>query len=257
MIGGEEYWEWNFSATSGTGDTISSLTPNNYYAARLIWETAVAEMQALGFSDAIGSGDYPLIIAPFGHTGDVSVWRAHYDLGFRLTRCHLRSVHTPPDTNPASFLWAVEGMHFANNYSVDMSTQFDAQFGLYHPSFASRSAVGAHNLDLGGDISSLWATDRPTAARRAYRRAIGLATHQLLRCALVRGVMMAHPHMLMTWADPNDPTRPFDPNDPDSRINFLLEIAWNMERVVNVLSPYLKWGTVLEYIEARERVVGG
>ncbi|MDW8106214.1 MAG: hypothetical protein RMK45_01910 [Armatimonadota bacterium] len=254
-IQGETYWEWGFSATSGTGEVIGSLTPNNYHAARLLWETAVAEMQALGFPDGIGGGRYPLIISPGGYTGDVPVWQAQYDLGFRLTRCNLRSVHTPPDTNPASLLLAREGMHFALGLDVDMSVQYDAQFGLYHPDYASRTAVGKWNLDIGGDITGLWNSDRAVAAQRAYRRAIGMATHTLLRAVLCYGVMMAHPYNLMTWADPNDPTRPFDPNDPNSRINFLLEIAWNMEKVVAVLSPYLKWGDVLEYLAARERVV--
>ncbi|MCX7993193.1 MAG: hypothetical protein N2651_05945, partial [Fimbriimonadales bacterium] len=176
--------------------------------------------------------------------------------GFRLTRCLRRSAHTPADTTPASFLYPMERMHFASSPTVDMSTQFDAQFGLYHASWSSRSAVGAWNLDIGGDITGIWDSERPTASRRAYRRAIGWATHQLMRSSLLYGLMMAHPYNLMTWADPNDPTRPFDPSDPDSRINFLLEIAWNIERVVNALSPYLKWGTVLEYVAARERVIG-
>lgn len=254
ILNGELYYEWGFSATSGTSDTIVSLTPNNYHAARLIWETAVAEMRVLGFPDAVGNGNYPMIITPFGHTGDVSVWRAQYDLGYRLTRSDLRSVHTPADTNPASSLWTHEGMHFATGVAIDMSTQFDANFGLYHPSYATRTAVGSQNLDISNDILGIWNSDRPTASRRAYRRAIGWATHQCLRTLTLHSTLMAHPYNLMTWADPNDPTRPFDPNDPDSRINFLLEIAWNMEKVVNVLSPYLKWGTVREFVQLRERV---
>jgi len=256
IIDGERYYEWNFSAASGTGTTISSITPNNIYAARLMWETAVAEMRALGFPDAHGGEENRLLISPNGFTGDVPVWRALREIGYQAVRMSpRRSVHTPPDTNPVSFVRAFEGLHFLGTLHMDFAQSFDITLGLFYPGYPNHSAVGYYGADVSGDVSDIWNTDRPTAARRAYRRIIGAVSNLWLQSVFGERVMMTHPNVCLGWADPADPTRPFDPNDPRVSINFLLEVAWNMEKIVNVLYPYLKFGTVKEYVAMRERVL--
>lgn len=257
LVDGETYYEWGFT-TSGTGATLSSITPNNPYAARLVWETAVAEMRTYGFPDAHGGNDYRLMISPNNFVGDVATWRVIRELGYQALRCHPpRSVHSLPDTNPAPWHRIFDGLHLLSSRAgLDPASIFEITMGLYYPSYETRTASGKWGLDLSGDISTLWNTDRPTAGRRAYRRAIAAATEAWLTMARGATAPMAHPNVIIGWADPANPTRPIDFDDPDLRINFLLELAWNMEQVVRVLYPYLKWGTVQEYVAARERVMG-
>lgn len=259
FIDGERYYEWGFT-TSGATDTISNINPNNLYGARVLWEAVQAEMRALGFPDLATHPDYALLIAPGGMTGDPSLWRALRERGVRAIRANLpRGAYGPPfDSNPV--LWGFpyatrDEIHFFLNADLDASAQYDSNFGLYHPTYASRTPVGRFGLEASGDISSLWNTDRPTASQRAYRRAICVLTDRWFLCAGLTHALMTHPYNWMTWADPANPTRPFDKNDPDSRINFLLELAWNMERIVAVLSPYLKFGSVSDAIALRERVM--
>ncbi|MCS7272757.1 MAG: hypothetical protein NZ550_01235 [Fimbriimonadales bacterium] len=259
-IGGERYWEWGFT-TSGTGTTLSTITPNNLYAARLMWESAVVEMLALGFPDAHGGNDYRLMISPNNFTGDVPTWRAIRELGYQAVRCHLpRSVHTPPDTNPAPWHGIVEGLHLLSTIGVDGTGVFELTLGLFYAGYPNHTAVGFFGLDVNGDITQQWASNRVVAAQRAYRRYVAMATEYWLQSAFGTIAVMAHPNVILGWADPNDPVRPFDPADPrvgGPSINFLLELAWNMEKVVAVLAPYLKWGTVREYVALRERVLSG
>ncbi|MDM7461542.1 MAG: hypothetical protein P3X24_007855, partial [bacterium] len=108
---------------------------------------------------------------------------------------------------------------------------------------------------LSNDISGVWATDPVQAGMRAYRRYVGMATERWLRgvCTL-DSLNIAHPPSMLSWADPADPVRPIDWNDPALRINFLLELAWNLERVVRVLDGYVRFGTVREYVRLRERI---
>lgn len=254
-MGGERYFEWGMS-TSGTGTTIPSITPNNPYAARLIFESAVAEMKAYGFPDAHGGEDYRFMISPNNFIGDVSTWRAIREIGYQVLRGNPpRTIHSPPDTNPIPRNRIFEGLHFLNQRAdIDPASIFEITMGLFYPGYETRTATGKWGLNLSSDISSIWNTDRPTAARRAYRRAIGAATENWLVCAWGDAGVMAHPNVIIGWADPTDPIRPFDPTDPMVRINFLLEVAWNMERIVRVLSPFLKFGTVKEFVLLRERL---
>jgi hypothetical protein len=254
-IGGERYYEWGYQ-TSGTGDTIPTFTPNNYHAARLAYETAVAEMRALGFPDAHGSDNYRLMIKPNNRVGDPAEWRALRDIGYQAIRCRpYRNLETPtPDTNPAPPQLQFEGLHFFGTTGrIDATGQYGATLGLYYPGYTTYNPQW---VNVGDDVGSLWNTDRPTAARRAYRRYVASSTESALYQTTGDNLIMIHPCNVLTWADPADPLRPFDPNDPDSRINFLLEVAWNVEKMVGVLYPYLKFGTVKELVALRERVLG-
>ncbi len=84
-----------------------------------------------------------------------------------------------------------------------------------------------------------------------------MATEHLLRgFCLGRALPTARPPAMLSWANIDDPLQPFDPNDPNLRINFLLEVTFNILKVVQVLSDYLFFGSVSDLIKVREKVMG-
>ncbi|MFN4033985.1 MAG: hypothetical protein ACK4ME_10300 [Fimbriimonadales bacterium] len=145
-------------------------------------------------------------------------------------------------------------MHCVNGFNWDRGATTGGTYELYHPTNSS-NAVTVNNLDLSTDITGVWATDPVQAGKRAYRRYVGMATGRWLQglCTL-DGLIVAHPPGMLSWADPAEPLRPIDWSDPNLRINFLLEVAWNLEKVVRVLDGYIRFGTVREYVRLRERM---
>ena len=259
VIDGEVYYELN-APTTGLGASITDLDMRSLHGQRVAWESAVAEMRALGFPDAHGGEDYRLIISPNFLTGGRANWRVLKEIGYQLVRCFLpignSTLSTAEfDVEPVPATGVFEGLHFVDSLDWDCGAATGGTYGLYHATQTTHTATTAQSLDLSSDITGVWNSDRITAAQRAYRRYVGLATERMLRrFTTLTALPVCHPPSILSWADPNDPTRAFAPDTGNNHINFLLEVAWNLEKVVQVLSPYLKWGTVKEFVAMRERV---
>ncbi|MEJ5385778.1 MAG: hypothetical protein WHS44_12970 [Fimbriimonadales bacterium] len=260
IVDGAVYYELN-APTTGNSATIDNLSMRSLHGARIAWESAVAEMHALGFPDAHGTDRYRLIISPNFLTGGPAVWQALQEIGYRMVRCIPpinNSTLSPEESDyitiPPNGIW--DKLHFLGSFNWDCGSATGGTYGLYHPTQTSETAVVINGLDSGGDITSIWSTDPITASLRAYRRYIGMATEHLLRgFCLGRALPVAHPPSMLSWADIADPLKPFDPNDPNRRINFLLEITHNVLKVVKVLSDYLYFGSVSDLIKVREKVM--
>ncbi len=261
IIDGAVYYEIG-APTTGNSTTVSDLSMRSIHGARIAWESAVAEMHALGFPDAHGGENYRLIISPNFLTGGPAVWQALQEIGYRMVRCTLpvnNSTLTPEESDyitiPPYGIW--DKLHFLGSFYWDCGSATGGTYGLYHATRTSHTAVAVHGLDSGGDITSIWSTDPLTASLRAYRRYIGMATEHLLRgFCLGLALPTAHPPAMLSWANIDDPLQPFDPNNPNLRINFLLEVTFNILKVVQVLSDYLFFGSVSDLIKIREKVLG-
>jgi hypothetical protein len=261
QVGDTELVEWDIP-TSGTGTTFD-LPMGNIHAARVIIESEIEEMLALGFSDGY-CGGHKYTNTAANNSGGECYWQALKEFGFRGVRsasaCNkdLNTKRVAPNR-----LW--HGFHLVNDLLLDIYDPAIASFcwGLYHPSAPSGGdAVRSMNLDHSSDISSGWTTN-PALAWRAYRRVLCMTTGRwLATTAVTIGAAYFHPiHNLM----PASPSRVLDRFDGwnilnaanQPHYNHAVELLENMDAVVRLLPEYLYWGTITDVMDHRERVMGG
>jgi len=242
---------------TGSDMVVHEVDMRSVFGAMLAYETAVAEMRFYGFPDAYGAPHGRLMLSPNYISGGPAIWFTLLELGYRAVRCGVpleSGELTPREMNlvPSTRYW--NGLHFLGSVPLDMGTVSAGTWGLYHPTYANYTATGVLNLDVGGDIIRLWDQDPLTARRRAYQRALGRCVMEWLQAAFNFDAVVMHPLPVTSWADPNDPTRPFDAS-LNSRINFLIEYCLQMEQLVRVLSDYVGFGSPMDLIELREKLI--
>jgi len=261
QVGDTELVEWDIP-TSGTGNTFD-LPMGSIHAARIIIESEIEEMLALGFGDGHCAG-HKYTNTAANNSGGECYWQALKEFGFRGVRS-ASACNEPLLTKRvvANRLW--HGFHLIGDMALDIYGAGIASFswGLYHPSAPSGGdAVRFYQLDHSSDISSDWTTN-PALAWRAYRRVLCMATGRwLATTAVTLGGAYFHPiHCLM----PASPSRVLDRFDGwnilnaanQPHYNHAVELLENMDAVVRLLPEYLYWGTITDVMDHRERVMGG
>jgi hypothetical protein len=260
QVGDTELVEWEYT-TSGTGTTFD-LPAGSVHAARIIIESEIEEMLALGFPDGY-CGGHKYTNTASNNSGGECYWQALKEFGFRGVRsasaCNadLNTKRVPPNR-----LW--HGFHLVKEMPLDIYSTAGASFswGLFHPSAPSGGdAVRYLSLDHSNDISSGWTTN-PALAWRAYRRVLCMLTGRWLAAtAVTLGGAYFHPiHCLMPVSLSRVLER-FDgwnilnaANQP--HYNHAVELLENMDAVVRLLPDYLYWGTITDVMDHRERVMG-
>jgi hypothetical protein len=261
QVGDTELVEWDIP-TSGTGTTFD-LPAGSVHAARIIIESEIEEMLALGFGDGYCAGHRYTNTAA-NNSGGECYWQALKEFGFRGVRSasacntNLNTKRVAPNR-----LW--HGFHLVKEMPLDIYGTAGASFswGLYHPSAPSDGdAVRYLNLDHSSDISSGWTTN-PALAWRAYRRVLCQVIGRWLATTAVElGGAYFHPiHCLM----PASPSRVLDRFDGwnilnaanQPHYNHAVELLENMDAVVRLLPDVLYWGTITDVMDHRERVMGG
>jgi len=263
QVGDTELVEWDFTErTSGTSTTID-LPMGSIHAARIIIESEIEEMLALGFGDGYCAGHRYTNTAS-NNSGGECYWQALKEFGFRGVRSasacnsNLNTKRVVPNR-----LW--HGFHLVQEMPLDIYGATTASFswGLFHPSAPSGGdAVRSYQLDHSSDISSGWTTN-PALAWRAYRRVLCMATGRwLATTAVTLGGAYFHPISCLMPAAPNQVLERFDgwnilnaANQP--HYNHAVELLENMDAVVQLLPEYLYWGTITDVMDHRERVMGG
>jgi hypothetical protein len=260
QVGDTELVEWDIP-TSGASDTFD-LPMGDIHAARVIIESEIEEMLALGFPDGYCAG-HKYTNTATNSSGGECYWQALKEFGFRGVRSasacnfNLNTKRVAPNR-----LW--HGFHLVREMTLDIVGALVASFswGLYHPSAPSGGdAVRYLQLDHSSDISSGWMTD-PALAWRAYRRVLCMLTGRWLAAtAITLGGAYIHPIGCLVVAAPNRVLDRFDgwgilnaANQP--HYNHAVELLENMDAVVRLLPEYLYWGTITDVMDHRERVMG-
>ena len=260
QVGDTELVEWDIP-TSGAGNTFD-LPMGSIHAARIIIESEIEEMLALGFPDGYCAG-HKYTNTAANNSGGECYWQALKEFGFRGVRSasacntNLNTKRVAPNR-----LW--HGFHLVNDLLLDIYDPAIASFswGLYHPSAPSGGdAVRFYQVDHSSDISSGWTTN-PALAWRAYRRVLCQAIGRWLSTtAVTLGGAYFHPiHCLM----PASPSRVLDRFDGwnilnaanQPHYNHAVELLENMDAVVRLLPDVLYWGTITDVMDHRERVMG-
>jgi hypothetical protein len=260
QVGDTELVEWD-TPTSGTGTTFD-LPMDNIHAARIIIESEIEEMLALGFPDGY-CGGHKYTNTAFNNSGGECYWQALKEFGFRGVRsasacnANLNTKRVAPNR-----YW--NGFHLVKEEPLDIyrSTVASFSWGLFHPSAPSGGdAVQHYGLDHSSDISSGWTTN-PALAWRAYRRVLcQVLGRWLAATAVTLGGAYFHPISCLMPAAPNRVLDRFDgwnilnaANQP--HYNHAVELLENMDAVVRLLPEYLYWGTITDVMDHRERVMG-
>ena len=260
QVGDTELVEWDIP-TSGTGTTFD-LPAGSVHAARIIIESEIEEMLALGFPDGYCAG-HKYTNTAANNSGGECYWQALKEFGFRGVRS-ASACNEPLLTKRVTPNRYWNGFHLIGDMVLDIYGAGSANFswGLYHPSAPSGGdAVRFYQLDHSNDISSGWTTN-PALAWRAYRRVLCMATGRwLATTAVTLGGAYFHPlHCLM----PASPSRVLDRFDGwnilnaanQPHYNHAVELLENMDAVVRLLPDYLYWGTITDVMDHRERVLG-
>jgi len=261
QVGDTELVEWDIP-TSGTGNTFD-LPMGSIHAARIIIESEIEEMLALGFPDGYCAG-HKYTNTASNNSGGECYWQALKEFGFRGVRSasacnsNLNTKRVTPNR-----YW--NGFHLVEDMPLDIYSAVSAGFswGLFHPSAPSGGdAVRFLNLDHSSDISSGWTTN-PALAWRAYRRVLCMVTGRWLgTTAVTLGGAYFHPMECLMPAAPSRVMDRFDGwNTPNAanqpHYNHAVELLENMDAVVRLLPEYLYWGTITDVMDHRERVMGG
>jgi hypothetical protein len=261
QVGDTELVEWDIP-TSGTGTTFN-LPMDNIHAARIIIESEIEEMLALGFPDGYCAG-HKYTNTARNNSGGECYWQALKEFGFRGVRS-ASACNTNLNTKRVAPNRYWNGFHLVQEMTLDIysapSTSYS--WGLFHPSAPSGGdAVRYMNLDHSSDISSGWTTN-PALAWRAYRRVLCQLTGRwLATTAVTLGGVFFHPIACLMSAAPSRVLDRFDgwnilnaANQP--HYNHAVELLENMDAVVRLLPEYLYWGTITDVMDHRERVMGG
>ncbi len=259
QVGDTEMVEWNFTGrTSGAGDTFD-LPLGNIHAARIIIESEIEEMLALGFPDGYCAG-HKYTNTAANASGGECYWQALKEFGFRGVRS-ASACNDPHRTKRVVANRSWHGFHLITDENFDLTTTVYA-WGLYHPDAPSGGdAVRRWRLDHGSDISSNWTT-QPVAAWRAYRRVMCLAMSRWVSTtAVVLGAFYIHPNNAAMIISPSDPLARFDGWSKRNVIGephycHPVELLENMDAIVRLLPEYLYWGTITDVMDHRERVMG-
>jgi len=258
QVGDTELVEWDIP-TSGTGNTFD-LPMGSIHAARVIIESEIEEMLALGFPDGYCAGHRYTNTAA-NNSGGECYWQALKEFGFRGVRSSSNCTGINIKRVPPNRIW--QGFHLVGDEAVD-NCGSGAVFsrGLYLPSApAGGDAVRFYQLDHGSDISANWATGQ-VAAWRAYRRLLCQTTSIWLHGTVVElSSAYFHPNQSLMCVSLADPVAPFE---GWSRLgpygtphyNHAVELLENMDAVVRLLPEYLYWGTITDVMDHRERVMG-
>ena len=262
QVGDTELVEWDFTGrASGTSDTFD-LPLGNIHAARMIIESEIEEMLALGFPDGYCAG-HKYTNTAANASGGECYWQALKEFGFRGVRS-ASACNTPHQTKRvvANRLWY--GFHLVTDIEFDLqAAEAGYTRGLYYPGSPPQGdAVRRWQLDHGNDISSGW-TSNPALAWRAYRRVLcqGIG-NWLFTTAVVLGGFYIHAYTNSMIMSPSDPLARFDGWSKQNVIGephycHSVELLENMDAVVQLLPEYLYWGTITDVMDHRERVMGG
>ena len=257
QVGDTELVEWDIP-TSGTGTTFD-LPMDSVHAARIIIESEIEEMIALGFGDGY-CGGHKYTNTAGNNSGGECYWQALKEFGFRGVRSspECNALYRTKRVTPNRY-W--NGFHLVPPKNLD-NVDDSYSWGLYYPGApAERHAVGTYRLDHGGDISANWTT-QPVAAWRAYRRVLcQLTSRWLSTTAVALGGAYFHPIHCLMPVSPSRVLERFDgwnilnaANQP--HYNHPVELLENMDAVVRLLPDVLYWGTITDVMDHRERVMG-
>jgi hypothetical protein len=258
QVGDTELVEWDFTGrTSGTSNTFD-LPVDSIHAARVIIESEIEEMLALGFPDGYCAG-HKYTNTAANNSGGECYWQALKEFGFRGVRSAsaCNDPHRTKRVTPNRY-W--NGFHLVPHMNLDNAGD-SYSWGLYYPGApANRDAVGSYRLDHSGDISANWTT-QPVAAWRAYRRVLcQLTSNWLSSTAVSLGGAYFHPIACLLVAAPSRVLDRFDgwnilnaANQP--HYNHAVELLENMDAVVQLLPDVLYWGTITDVMDHRERAM--
>jgi hypothetical protein len=261
QVGDTELVEWDFTGrASGTSDTFD-LPLGNIHAARMIIESEIEEMLALGFPDGYCAG-HKYTNTAANASGGECYWQALKEFGFRGVRS-ASACNGPHQTKRvvANRLWY--GFHLVTDIEFDLQAATAGYTrGLYLPSAPSDGdAVRRWRLDHSSDISSGW-TSNPALAWRAYRRVLcqGIG-NWLSTTAVVLGGFYIHAYTNSMIMSLSDPLARFDGWSKQNVIGephycHSVELLEEMDAVVRLLPEYLYWGTITDVMDHRERVMG-
>ncbi len=271
-IGDTTLYEWGFTGrTTGATDTITTMPMQNIHAARIVIESGIDEMLAMGFPDG-HCGEHRYTNTAANNSGGIAYWQAAKELGFRALRsgycCNEHSNPSTPGANnqtiPPSGVW--HGFHLLPHHTIDATTgNAPSTWGLYDPNAGAndRHAVGAFGLDsTTNDITGQWATNRNTAAWRAHNRALCYMTGIWLSLNILNlGAIYIHPAYSWYGCNPNTPVARFNGENilnanGQPHWNPTVELMENVRTIVKVLSDYLFFGSVSDLIKVREKVMG-
>jgi hypothetical protein len=259
QVGDTELVEWDIP-TSGTGTTFN-LPMDNIHAARVIIESEIEEMLALGFPDGY-CGGHKYTNTAANNSGGECYWQALKEFGFRGVRS-ASACNDPLLTKRVvpNRLW--HGFHLIPNMGFDLqATGTGYTRGLYYPdSPPGGDGVRDLELDHGNDISANWTTSA-VAAWRAYRRVVCQGISNWLSETVVDlGGFYIHPYTNSMIMSLSDPLARFDGWSKQNVIGephycHPVELLENMDAVVRLLPEYLYWGTITDVMDHRERVMG-
>jgi hypothetical protein len=260
QVGDAEMVEWDHTM-SGTGDTFD-LPLGNIHAARIVIESEIEEMLALGFPDGYCAG-HKYTNTAANASGGECYWQALKEFGFRGVRS-ASACNDPHRTKRvvANRLW--HGFHLVADIGFDLQASGAGYTrGLYYPNSPTEGDGVRHwQLDHSSDISSGWTTN-PALAWRAYRRVLcqGIG-NWLFATAVVLGGFYIHPYTNSMIMSLSDPLARFDGWSKQNVIGephycHPVELLENMDAVVRLLPEYLYWGTITDVMDHRERVMDG
>ena len=238
----------------------------NYWTACAVIERNIADHRALGlefFGGAVGYTNHAKNY--YGGKGYLAAMRRFGLRGFRVE--YNERTHSFPPGDPRRL--TREGIQFVPTIKLDLCFNIG---GLYHSGAVySDTGFGMHKLESGTELrgaNNEWMSD-PSGWRAekgvvAIRRYLSAAVDMWLWEALVyRGTAYAHP-VEATWvASATALEEPFSGVAGNqvwagasefSRFHFIKEIFVAMDAVVQLLSDYLKWGTISELMAMRKVV---
>ncbi len=274
-IGDTTLYEWGFTGrTTGATDTITTMPMQNIHAARVVIESGIDEMLAMGFPDG-HCGEHRYTNTAANNSGGIAYWQAAKEMGIPSAPQRIllqRTLHNPstPGANnqtiPPSGVW--HGFHLLPHHTIDATTgNAPSTWGLYDPNAGAndRHAVGAFGLDsTTNDITGQWTTNRNTAAWRAHNRALCYDDRKsrLSLNILNIGRNLHSPRLQLVRLQPqHTPVARFNGENilnanGQPHWNPTVELMENVRTIVKVLSDYLFFGSVSDLIKVREKVMG-
>lgn len=259
QVGDTEMIEWDHTM-SGTGDTFN-LPLGNIHAARIIIESEIEEMLALGFPDGYCAG-HKYTNTAANASGGECYWQALKAFGFRGVRS-ASACNAPHNTKRvvSNRLW--HGFHLVTDIGFDLQAAATGYTrGLYYPGSPTEGDGVRHwQLDHSSDISSGWTTN-PALAWRAYRRVLcqGIG-NWLFATAVVLGGFYIHAYTNSMIMSLSDPLARFDGWSKQNVIGephycHVVELLEAMDAVIRLLPDVLYWGTITDVMDLREKVMG-